>query len=55
MVKNQPCTVGDMGLIPGWGTKTSHAMEQLSKRMSHVCLKRTCILAFLMQCPENIN
>ena len=29
-VKNSPPNVGDMGLIPGWGTMIPHAMEQLS-------------------------
>ena len=26
-IKNQPSTVGDMGAIPGWGTKIPHASE----------------------------
>ena len=26
-LKNQPSTVGDMGAIPGWGTKIPHASE----------------------------
>ena len=30
MVKNLPCNAGDMSLIPGWGTKIPHTMEQLS-------------------------
>ena len=30
MVKNLPCNAGDAGLIPGWGTKIPHAVEQLS-------------------------
>ena len=30
MVKNLPSSAGDMGLIPGLGTKTPHALEQLS-------------------------
>ena len=29
VVKNLPCTAGDLGLIPGWGTKIPHATEQL--------------------------
>ena len=29
-VKNLPCTAGDSGSIPGQGTKTPHASEQLS-------------------------
>ena len=31
-VKNPPCNAGDMGLIPGRGTKIPHAMELLSPR-----------------------
>ena len=30
MVKNLPLNVGDMGLIPGWGTKIPHATGQLN-------------------------
>ena len=30
VVKNPPCSAGDMGLIPGQGTKIPHAMERLS-------------------------
>ena len=30
MVKNPPCNVGDMNLIPGQETKIPHASEQLS-------------------------
>ena len=29
MIKNLPCNAGDMGSIPGWGTKIPPAMEQL--------------------------
>ena len=29
MVNNLPCNAGDMGSIPGWGTKTLHAMEKV--------------------------
>ena len=29
-LKNQSCNSGDIGSIPGWGTKIPHAMEQLS-------------------------
>ena len=28
-VKNLPCNAGDTGLIPGWGPKIPHALEQL--------------------------
>ena len=30
MVKNPPCNAGDLGSIPGWGTKIPQAMEPLS-------------------------
>ena len=30
MVKSLPCNAGDMGSIPVWGTKISHAEGQLS-------------------------
>jgi len=29
VVKNPPCNGGYAGSIPGWGTKTKHAAEQL--------------------------
>ena len=30
MVKNPPCNAGDLGSIPGWGTKIPQATEPLS-------------------------
>ena len=30
VVKNLPCNVGDVGSIPGWGTKVPYALGQLS-------------------------
>ena len=30
MVRNPPCDAGDIGSIPGPGTKIPHAVEQLS-------------------------
>ena len=30
MVRNLPCSAGDIGSIPGPGTKIPHAVEQLS-------------------------
>ena len=30
VVKNPPCNVRDIGLIPGQGTKIPHAVEHLS-------------------------
>ena len=31
MVKNLPSNAGDMGSIPGWRTKSPHAVGQLSR------------------------
>ena len=30
VVKNPPGNAGDLGSIPGWGTKIPHALKQLS-------------------------
>ena len=30
VVRNQPCSTGDAGSIPGWGAKFTHTPEQLS-------------------------
>ena len=30
VIKNLPCNAGDVGSIPGQGTKIPHALEQLS-------------------------
>ena len=30
MDKNPPCSAGDEGLIPSWGTEIAHAAQQLS-------------------------
>ena len=35
VVKNLPCNAGDTGLIPGWGTNTPYATEQLNPCMRH--------------------
>ena len=32
VVKNTPSNAGDVGSIPGWGTKIPHAAGQLSPR-----------------------
>ena len=32
MAKNWPSNAGDVGLIPGWGTKIPHAVEQPNLR-----------------------
>ena len=34
VVKNPPCNVGDVGLIPGQGTKIPHAVGQLSPQIA---------------------
>ena len=32
VVENLPCSAGDMGSIPGWGTKIPQVSEELSLR-----------------------
>ena len=42
VVMNLPCNAGDVGSIPHWGTKISHASEQASQfptTREYVCLK----------------
>ena len=34
-VKNPPPNAGDVGSIPGWGTKIPHAEGQLSPRRNY--------------------
>ena len=34
VVKTPPSSAGDVGSIPGWGTKIPHAAQQLSPRAS---------------------
>ena len=36
-VKNPPCNAGDVGSIPGQGTKISHAVELLSHNYLAIC------------------
>ena len=47
VVKNPPSNAGDVGLIPGWGTKIPHAAAQLSPRATTTelaCLnERGCV------------
>ena len=38
MVKNLPCNAGDMGSIPGQGTKIPHAAEQLTHTLQLLIL-----------------
>ena len=42
VVKNLPSKVGDMGSIPGWGTKMPHAEGQLSPYKA-LCTTRECV------------
>ena len=35
VVKNPPCNAGDVGSIPGQGTKIPHAMGQLRPTQTH--------------------
>ena len=44
MDKNPPVNAGDMGSIPGWGTKIPHAEEQLSlgPAVTEPTCSRTC-------------
>ena len=48
VVKHPPCNAGDVGWIPGQGTKISHAAEQLSlsavTRELVLCNKRSCMM-----------
>ena len=48
MVKNPPSNAGDMGLIPGQGTKVLNVLEQLSPciatRESMPINRRSCVL-----------
>ena len=39
VVENPPCNAGDLGSIPGQGTKTPHALEQLNP---HAVTKEPC-------------
>ena len=47
VVKNPPANTGDMGSIPGQGTRVPHAVEQLSPsattRESLCCNERSCM------------
>jgi len=48
VVKNPPCSGGDSGLIPGWGTKIPHAGQQLNPSTptteSAYCSERSCMM-----------
>ena len=48
VVKNLPCNAGDVGSIPGWGTKIPCAMKQLNPcaaTAEPVCWNyRACVL-----------
>ena len=40
MVKNPPSNAGDVGSVPGWGTKIPHAVGQLGPRTTTTDLAR---------------
>ena len=40
VVKNPTSNAGDVGSIPGWGTKIPHASGQLSPRVTTIELAR---------------
>ena len=46
-LKNQPCNAGDMGSVPGQGTKISHAVEQWSP-----CNYWACVIQLESLCAE---
>ena len=48
VVKNLPANAGDMGSIPGQGTKTPHATGQLTEP-EHQRLTPTCPIAYVLQ------
>ena len=45
MVKNLPCNVGEVGLIPGWETKKDPTCLRATKPMYHNW--RPCVLPLL--------
>ena len=56
MVKNLPCSAGDMGSIPDWWTKIPHAVEQLSlwatTRESVLCNESSHIMQQRSRVPQ---
>ena len=52
VVKNPPYNAGDVGLIPGQGTKITHAMGQLSLRATTSELVRLSKRAHVPQNTE---
>ena len=42
MVKNPPSHAGDVGSIPGWGTRIPYGAEQLSPSCPHATTKTQC-------------
>ena len=49
VVKNPPSNAGDVGLIPGWGTKIAHARGQLSL---HTTTREVCALQWRACAPQ---
>ena len=52
VVKNPPCNVEDVGLIPGQGTKIPHVAEQLSPHATNTELERLNYRACMPQTTE---
>ena len=55
VVKNLPSNAGDVGSIPGWGTKIPHAAGQLSPRATTTELVRLNERAHVRQTTEPIG
>ena len=56
--KNLPCSAGDVGSIPGRGTKTAHAEEQLSPcatSRGSVCCSEMCTTQLRLGASKWIN
>ena len=51
-MKNLPSNAGDMGLIPGWGTKIPHATGQLSPHATIIELRGLNKRAYVLQTTE---
>ena len=50
VVKNSPCNAGDMGLIPSWGTKITHAVcwnQDLAQQVNKRKNKNNIIVSWL--------
>ena len=50
VIKHPPCNAGDSGLIPGQGTRTPHAVEQLKAHVPQ--LESSCTAAKDSMCSN---